>query len=148
MLEILREADGVQELGTAEVRGEPADGLSAEIALADLMRASGHDPDALAEVGGFDAPPEDAMEAAYEAMTTVDVWIDPDGYLARLELGWSYAEMFAALGEDPGDLDLRGLGTLEFRYVIDMFDYGATIDVVPPTDAVDVTHVFAPLVQA
>lgn len=147
VLEIVQDADDVDELGSAEVRGEPVDGLSAEIALADLMRASGQDPDALAEIGGTDAVTEDAMEALYEATTTVDVWIDGDGYLARLELGWSFAELFEAMGEDPGDLDMIGLGDLEFRYAIDMFDYGATIDFEPPADVVDVTDAFAALAQ-
>ena len=81
----------------------------------------------------------------YDTPTTIEVWIDDDGYLRRFEFGWDMADLASALGEDPGELE--GLGFGDFRYVMDMFDYGTTVDFEAPADAVDITDAYAALAQ-
>jgi hypothetical protein len=143
---MVQEADDVTDLGDGEVRGVQVRGLSAEVTMAEMLEASGQDPVAFAELnGGVD---DGAAEALYDLTTPIDVWIDDDGYLRRMEFGYSMDEIVEAMGEDPADLTGAGLGDLDFAYALDMFDYGAELDFEAPDDAVDITDAFAALVQA
>ena len=131
IVDMIEGTEEVEDLGTGEVRGDAVHGLSTDISMAELLEASGQDPEALAEVSGQGAATEE--------------WIDDDGFLRRFEFGWDIADLASALGEDPGEM--RALGVGDFRYVMDMYDYGATVDFEPPSDAVDITEAYAALAQ-
>jgi hypothetical protein len=145
IVDMIESTDEVEDLGTSEVRGDAVHGLSTEISMAELLEASGQDAEALAEVSGQGAATEEATAELYETPSTIEVWIDDDGYLRRFEFGWDMADLASALGEDAGELEDLGFG--DFRYVMDMYDYGATVDFEPPADAVDITDAYAALAQ-
>ena len=145
IVDMIEGTEEVEDLGTGEVRGDAVHGLSTDISMAELLEASGQDPDALAEMGGQGAATEEATAELYDTPTTIEVWIDDDGFLRRFEFGWDIADLASALGEDPGEM--RALGVGDFRYVMDMYDYGATVDFEPPSDAVDITEAYAALAQ-
>lgn len=145
IVDLIEGTDEVEDLGTSEVRGDAVHGLSTDISMAELLEASGQDPEALAEVTGQGAATEEATAELYGTPTTIEVWIDDDGYLRRFEFGWDVADLASAMGEDPDEI--AGLGFGGFRYVMDMYDYGATVDFEPPSDAVDITEAYAALAQ-
>jgi hypothetical protein len=145
VVDMIEGTDQVEDLGTSEVRGDAVHGLSTEISMTDLLEASGQDPEALAELGSQGTSTEDAVTEMYDTPTTIEIWIDDDGYLRRFEFGWEMADLASAMGADPDDLS--GLGFGGFRYVMDMYDYGATVDFEPPADAVDITDAYAALAQ-
>jgi hypothetical protein len=144
VIEMIEGVEGVEDLGTGEVRGETVHGMSADLTLADMIEASGQDPEALADVAVVDGT-EDAAEAMYDIAAPITVWVGDDGYLRRLEFGFSMSDVAEAVGEDP--TELSGLGFGDIRYAMDMYDYGATIDFEPPADAVDITDAFAALAE-
>jgi hypothetical protein len=146
VIEMIEGVDGVEDLGTGDVDGTPVHGLSADTTMADLIEASGQDPDALAAASGGGAG--DAVEVLYETPTSIEVWIDDGGYLRRMEFGWSFDDVFAAMGEDPAMLDSIGMGGLAFAYRMDMSEYGTTVDFEAPADPVDITDEYAELLNA
>ena len=146
IIEMVTNTEGVEDLGTATIRDVPAHGLRAEVTLADMMAASGQDPDALAQAAGVGGT-EDLTQQLIDTVMPVEVWIDDDGYLARMTYGFSMAEIFDAMGMSE-ELDDLGMGDLEFAYSMDMFDYGETFSFEAPPDAVDVTDSFAEIYQA
>jgi hypothetical protein len=52
------------------------------------------------------------------------------------------AQIADAIGED------LGAGDLEFNYVVDMSDYGTTVDFDAPDDVVDITDSYAALIES
>jgi hypothetical protein len=146
VIDMVTNAENVEDLGTDTIRDVEVHGLRAEVTMADMLTASGQDPDALAQVSGVGSAGEDAMQALIDTAVPVEVWIDGDGYLARMTYGFSFSDIFDAMGvsEDmPGNL-----GDLDFAYSLDMFDYGETFTFDPPADATDVTDAFASIYQA
>jgi len=146
LIEMVTNAENVEDLGTDTIRDAEVHGLRAEVTLADMLEASGQDPDLLAQVGGTGTGVDDAMQALIDTPTSVEVWIDGDGYLARMTYGLSFGDIFDAMGisdEMPGSM-----GDLTFSYSMDMFDYGETFSFDPPADATDVTDAFASIYQA
>jgi hypothetical protein len=147
LIEMVTNADDVEDLGTDTIRDVEVHGLRAEVALADMLEASGQDPDALAQAGGVGTTGEDVMQALIDTPMPVEVWIDGDGYLARMTYGFSFADIFDAM--DMGDeVDDLGMSDLNFAYSMDMFDYGETFTFDPPADATDVTDAFAEIYRA
>jgi hypothetical protein len=135
VVEMIQGADGVEELGSAEVRGTAVQGLSAEVTMGELMEASGQDPEAIGTT---------AAEAVFDTPAEIEVWIDDDGYLRRMAFGYDMADVADAMGEDTDGL---GVANLQFSYMMDMFDYGATVDFEAPADAVDITDAYVELLQ-
>lgn len=144
VIDMVRNADNVEDLGTGEVQGTPVHGLSTRVTMAEIIEASGQDPEAMAEAGAI-GEAEDVTAALYDTETFMEVWVDDDGYLRRMEFGFDLAHIAEAMGDDPDELTAAGLG--EFSYTMDMFDYGTAVDFAPPTDAVDITDEFTALVQ-
>ena len=144
---MIETADDVSDLGSSEVRGVAVQGLSAEVTIADMLEASGQDPDALAEVAA-NGTAEEVTAALYDTTVPVEVWVDDDGYLRRLQYGYSLGDVLDAMSWDPSGPAGGGMLDLDFAYAVDMFDYGAELDFEPPDDAVDITDAFAALVQA
>ena len=106
--------------------------------MGDMLAASGQDPEALAAASGVGGTSEDLIQQMYDTVTPVEVWIDDDGYLARMTFGFSMAEIFDAMGMG-GELDDMGMGDLAFAYSKYMFDYVETFSFEAPQDAVDIT---------
>jgi hypothetical protein len=146
VIDMVTNAENVEDLGTDTIRDTEVHGLRAEVTLADMMAASGQDPEALASAGGIGATGEDAMQALIDTPMPVEVWIDGDGYLARMTYGFSMGEIFDAMG--LSDELPSSMGDLNFAYSLDMFDYGETFTFDPPADATDVTDAFAEIYQA
>lgn len=142
VVEAIEGSESVEDLGTDEVRGAAVHGLSADVTLADLLEASGQDPDALAQVAGVGDANEAIAEAMYEATVPVSVWIDDDGYVRRMAYGWNMAEVGDAMGQDGAAIPSE-VASMQMNFVMDMFDYGTTVEFEAPADAVDVTEAFA-----
>jgi hypothetical protein len=145
VVDMIEGVDGVEDLGTGDVDGTPVHGLSADTTMAALIEASGQDPDALAAASGGAG---DEVEALYQTPTSIEVWIDDGGYLRRMEFGWSFDDVAAAMGGDPAMLDSIGMGNLAFAYRMDMSDYGTTVNFEAPADPVDITDEYAELLDA
>jgi hypothetical protein len=145
VVEMVQSAEDVQDLGSDEVRGTAVHGLSAEVTMADLLEASGQDPEALAEAGSVGG--DDSIAALYETMTPIEVWIDGDGYVRRTTFSYDMGDIASAMGEEVDDLAEFGYADLQFSYAIDMFDYGTVVDFDAPDDAVDITDAFGALVR-
>jgi hypothetical protein len=151
LIDMVTNAENVEDLGTDTIRDVEVHGLRAEVTMADMLEASGQDPDALAQVGGVGSDAEDMMQTLIDTPTSVEVWIDGDGYLARMTYGLSFDEIFDAMGvntDDAAGSELPSLDSLDFAYSLDMFDYGETFAFDPPADATDVTDAFAEIYQA
>jgi hypothetical protein len=146
VIDMIASAEDVEDLGSSDIRDTAVNGLAAEVTLGDLVEASGQDPDALAELGGVGSTAEDVQQSLYETTIPVEVWVDGDGYLRRMSFGWGFDDIAEALGEETGDLG-PGMEDMHFTYMMDMFDYGTTVDFEAPADAVDITDAFAALAR-
>jgi len=144
---LITNTEGVEDLGESTIRDTAVHGLRAEVTLGDMMAASGQDPDALAAASAIGESGEELVQQLYNTTVPVEVWIDDDGYLARMTYGFSMAEVFDAMGMGD-ELDSVGMGDLQFAYSMDMFDYGETFTFEAPPDAVDITDAFAQIYQA
>jgi hypothetical protein len=147
VIDMIANTEGVEDLGTSTIRDVPVHGLRAEVTLADMMAASGQDADALAAASGVGQSGEELVQQLYDTTVPVEVWIDDNGYLARMTYGFSMAEVFEAMGMGD-ELDAAGMGDLQYAYSVDMFDYGETFTFEAPPDAVDITDAFAQIYQA
>jgi hypothetical protein len=144
-LELLQDTEGVEEIGTDELRGETVHGLRAEVTLGDVIATSGVDPETYAETIGQGGASEGAVQALYDLPVPMEAWVDDQGYLRRLEYGFGLADVTEAMGVDTAELDDLGIGDLRYAYAVDMYDYGATVSFDEPADAVDITDAFAQL---
>lgn len=138
LLDMLRDSADVEELGTRAIRGGDAAGLSATVSLGELLKAQGMDADALAGMaGGAD------VDAALASMRfPIEVWVNSEGQIARIVVAMSSESLAAAAtaaGEDTSGFD--GLG-FDMTTAMDFFDYGASLSVELPADAVDLTEAF------
>jgi hypothetical protein len=147
IIDMITNTEGVEDLGTSTIRDTPVHGLRAEVTLADMMAASGQDADALAAASGIGDTGEALVQQLYDTVVPVEVWIDEDGYLARMTYGFSMSEVFDAMGMGDEAEDM-GVGDLQYAYSMDMFDYGETFTFEAPPDAVDITDAFAQIYQA
>ncbi|HEX6416961.1 MAG TPA: hypothetical protein VFZ77_00645 [Acidimicrobiales bacterium] len=147
VVDLVRRTEDVEDLGIDEIRGDRVHGLSAELSMGDLLEASGQDPAAFAETNLGDAG-EELAASMYATTTPMDIWIDDDGYLRRIEYALDMDELASTMDDDAADLvgETR-LAGLDLRYAMDMFDYGATVEFDPPDDAVDITNAFAEILN-
>lgn len=147
VVETIEGTADVEDIGTAEIRGAPVRGLAAEVTMGDLLEASGQDPEVLAETTGVGRQTEEMMAALYATTTPIEVWVDDDGYLRRMVFGYGTDDVATAMGVTPSDLAVPGIGAFEYRYMIDMFDFGTSVAFEPPVDAADITDAFLDLIQ-
>jgi hypothetical protein len=142
-LELVSDAEGVEELGTRDIDGERVTGLSAEVSFGDLLEAAGTDPSAFGELG-----PNEATDDLYDQMTgmttPVEVWVDEAGFVRQIAYTLDMSELLDALGEGSSPLG----GDMSFGYTMDLYDYGdESISIEAPADATDITESFASLVE-
>jgi hypothetical protein len=137
-LDVLRETDDVEDLGTDVIDGVEVHGLAARVDFGDLMEAAG--TGGMTEsVGGSEL--DDLGSLGFP----LEVWIDGDEHIRRI--GYSYdAETFGELAEESGDdvSDLPSeLRDFSVGMTMDFTDYGdGSIEISPPEGAIDITDDF------
>jgi hypothetical protein len=135
---LLGVSEDVDELGLEKIDGVSVTGLKAEVTLGDIYAAQGIDVDKMFPGGahGID-----------EALVPIEVWVDKDNHIRRVELTTGGKAMKDALedaGEDPDDFG--PLVDNELEQTIDITDYGDTsIEVEVPTD--DLTDITADFID-
>ena len=135
-LDMLSDAEGVEELGTEEIGGETVNGLAAEVSMTDLLGAQNIDPE--------DLGPE--AEGMSDLSFPLEAWIDGDDQIRRITFSFdseSFADVTEESGQDFAELD--ALGDMSFGTTIDFSDYGdesISVDVPAGDDVVDITDSF------
>jgi hypothetical protein len=149
LLELVADADDVDELGDAEVRDVPVHGLAAQVTMRELLEASGLSAEEFSRSMGTSLPAgaDAILDSLLDAHTSVEAWVDDDGYVRRV--GYEF-DLLAMLAGVMPDRDLEGDAPSGFTYGIttDFFDYGddsITIEFPDPDEAVDVTDSFLEL---
>jgi hypothetical protein len=123
MLESLRGASDVVELGREDVRGIPTTHYRGTHTLDDAIEQA-PDPDALRNAFIRLGVPE----SSFDDEEHLEVWVGDDGLVHRMR------QTLDNSGYTSGQLDGESVNTMEF------FDFGAPIEIVIPTDAVDITQ--------
>ena len=115
MLETLRgiASKDIEELGTDEIRGAEATGYRVEVDLAKAAEQMGED---------FRASFEASIEELGLSTMAMDVWIDADGLVRRVEM--DLQEMMAGVAE----ADQLEAGTM----TMDFFGYGDDVEIQVP----------------
>lgn len=126
ILVLLEDLGSVDEIGPADVDGDATTHYRTVIDVQAAIEAGVAEYEALGPVD-----PDD-IASMFGDGPVVDLYIDEAGNLRRLTL--------AITGNEPS-----GQGSFAASTTIDMFDHGADITIDVPTDAVDLTDVFAEL---
>ena len=149
LLELVADADDVDELGDAEVRDVPVHGLAAQVTMRKLLEASGLSAEEFSRSMGTSLPAgaDAILDSLLDAHTSIEAWVDDDGYVRRV--GYEF-DLLAMLAGVMPDRDLEGDAPSGFTYGLttDFFDYGddsITIEFPDPDEAVDVTDSFLEL---
>jgi hypothetical protein len=125
-LDMLRDTEKVEDLGTDEIDGDEVHGL-------------GTDPD---DVGGGTT---DAVGDLTAFSFPLEVWIDGDDHVRRIDFTFgadSFADLAEDSGADVGEMPDE-LGDFSVGMTMDFADYGADdISIEAPGDAVDITDDF------
>ncbi len=132
MMELLREAADITEVGRVDVRGVTTTHLRARVSLRAMIEAQGVD---LEQFGAMLD-----VDSVLGVVLPFEVYVDDDDRVRRVELTMDLASIEDVVGETAPQ------GT-EFSYTtsIDMFDFGADITITPPpADQIvgDITDVF------
>lgn len=135
---LLSDVEGVEAIGTEEIRGVSSVGIRAEVSFADLLAAQGTDISQLPITG---------IDVASWRMP-IEVWIDKDSFVRRIVVDIG-ADAFADAAESTGqEIDPDVLGGFEVSMTMEMFDYNdAAIVIEIPTDFVDITDDFIELLD-
>jgi hypothetical protein len=138
-LDMLRDTEQVEDLGTDEIDGDEVHGLAADVDLGDLLKASGTDPD---DIGGGTTDETGDLTAF---SFPLEVWIDGDDHVRRIDFTFgadSFADLAEGSGADIGEMPGE-LGDFSMGMTMDFTDYGDdSISIEPPDDAVDITDDF------
>jgi hypothetical protein len=136
LLDLLREAGSVEDLGAADVRGTPTTHLRVTVSFAEMIEAQGLDAAELEQMVGD-------VSAALVFEMPFDVFVDDQGRVRRVGLTFDLESI-----EALGGADLPPGAAFSMETTVDFFDFGADITVEVPTDevVVDLTQAFAGLV--
>lgn len=111
---------GIEDLGSATIRGVETRHLRGDVTLGAMLEAQGQD---------LGIPMKDSM---MDLSMPFDIWVDADNQVRRVVMSMDLQAIAAAAGE-PADM----AGSMEAIY--EFYDYGASdIDVQIPSGAVDV----------
>lgn len=122
LVDLVRGADEVEDLGRSERRGDEVAGLRAELTLRDLLVAQGADTSKM------------LSDAFTDVVVPIEVWIDADGYVREVSVDVDVAAVASSMGPDVA---MEGF---HLTTTVELFDHGdPSIDVTPPVDAVDLT---------
>lgn len=124
LLELLRAAGSVEDLGAAEVRGTPTSHLRVTVSFAEMIEAQGLDAAELEQLAGD-------VSAALDFEMPFDVFIDEQGRVRRVSLTFDLESI-----EALGGTDLPPGAAFSMSTTIDFFDFGADIIVEVPSDQV------------
>lgn len=134
-LDMIRDAEGVEELGTDEIDGEQVTGLAAEVSMVDMLEVQGLSPEDLGP----------GTEGMSDLTFPLEVWVDGDEQLRRINFTFdeeAFGDIAESQGEDPGEIaEMGGVG---MTMSMDFSDWGDdSISVEAPTsDVVDITDDF------
>jgi hypothetical protein len=138
-LDMLRNTESVEDLGTDEIDGDEVHGLAADVDLGDLLKASGTDPD---DIGGGTT---DELGDFTAFSFPLEVWIDGDDHVRRIDFTFgadSFTDLAEQSGQDIGDMPDE-LADFSMGMTMDFADYGDdSISIEAPSDAVDITDDF------
>lgn len=121
VLELLRSAGTVEELGRAEVRGVATDHLRVGVTLGQLVEAQGTD---MADLEAFAGDIGSVLDVEFP----FDLFVDDDGRVRRVTLTFDLAALESLIGEAaPAGT------TFSMTTIMDFFDYDdPSIAVTPP----------------
>jgi hypothetical protein len=137
-LDLVARAKSVEELGTAEVQGEPMTGLAATVTAADISKAQGTNTNVTEPTAGVESGALADLLADLEYK--VEAWIDHTGHVRRLVL--DQGDAIEQILEETDTPESNALTAFMFILTLDLFDYGdASIQVEVPeaVDTVDIT---------
>lgn len=129
-VDVVTQAQDVEELGQDEIRGVAVDGLAAEVPFENLYGAPGTAPG--------------DVEVMSDIMVPIEVWVDREGLVRRVNFGFHRDDVAEALGPegDGAPVTMRSF-PVDVDYTLDLFDYGdESIDIEFPADALDVTDAY------
>jgi hypothetical protein len=122
LVDLVRSAEEVEDLGRSERRGDEVAGLRAELTLRDLLVAQGADTSMM------------LSDAFTDVVVPIEVWIDAEGYVREVEVDVDVAAVASSMGPD---VPMEGFN---MTTTVELFDHGdPSIEVVPPAEAVDLT---------
>ncbi|MGH9228772.1 MAG: hypothetical protein ACRD07_08590 [Acidimicrobiales bacterium] len=133
-VDVVTRAQDVRELGQDKIRGVAVDGLAAEVPFANLLGAQG------TASGG--------IEVMNHITVPIEVWVDRDGLVRRVNFGFRRDDVAEALGRDGATVSMSSFPA-DVDYTLDLFDYGdESIGIEFPTDAVDVTDAYRQMLES
>jgi hypothetical protein len=133
-VDVVANAQDVEELGRDEIRGVAVDGLAAEVPFENLLGAQG------TASGG--------IEVMNDITVPIEVWVDHAGLVRRVNFGFHRDDVAEGLGQKDGPVT-RSSFPVDIDYTLDLFDYGdESIDVDLPADAIDVTDAYRQMLKS
>jgi hypothetical protein len=133
-VDVVANAQDVEELGRDEIRGVAVDGLAAQVPFENLLGAQG--------------TAIEGIELMNDITVAIEVWIDRDGLVRRVNFGFHRDDVAEALGQE-NELVTMSSFPVDVDYTLDLFDYGdESIDVEFPADAIDVTHAYRQMFES
>jgi hypothetical protein len=133
-VDVVANAQDVEELGRDEIRGVAVDGLAAEVPFENLLGAQGNASGGIEVVNGITVP--------------IEVWVDHAGLVRRVNFGFHRDEVPDGLGQKDRPV-ARSSFPVDIDYTLDLFDYGdESIDVDLPADAIDVTDAYRQMLKS
>jgi hypothetical protein len=133
-VDVVANAQDVEELGRDEIRGVAVDGLAARVPFENLLGAQG--------------TAIEGIELMNDITVAIEVWVDRDGLVRRVNLGFHGDDVAEALGQE-NELVTMSSFPVDVDYTLDLFDYGdESIDVEFPADAIDVTHAYRQMFES
>lgn len=130
-LDMIKDTEAVEDLGTDEIDGVEVSGLAADVSLGQLLEGQDMDASDLGASGDIGFP--------------IEVWVDGEGQIRRVSFKLDEEALADAAGEEIDDMDVSDLGGFEFGMTMDFTDYGdASIEIEEPSgdDVVDITEDF------
>jgi len=126
-LEMVRQSESAEELGSDEIDGEPVNGIAAEVSMAEMLEAQGMGPEDLGS----------GAEGMAGMTFPIEVWVGEDDLIRRLSYSFDEETL-----SDLGGADATGMGGVSAT--MDFLDYGDSFEVEVPTDdeVVDITDAF------
>jgi hypothetical protein len=158
-LDMAARGTDVHELGDETIDGVDTRGLGATITYGDLIEAQGQDADdvreQMAAAAGAGAGPggeefaeiyDQLLEGMFAMDVPVEVWVDGDDRVRRIEVDLDMTGLMAgmaeAAGEDAGDAGMSA------EMVMDFTDYGdESIDIDIPEASQDITDEYRALID-
>lgn len=135
-VDVVANAQDVEDLGQDEIRRVAVHGLGAEVPFENLF--------------GAPATPSGGVEIIDDITVPIEVWVDADGLVRRVNFGFHGDDMAGAPGRenDGAPMTVTSL-PVDVDYKLDLFDYGdGSIEIEFPVDAIDVTDAYRQMFES